>query len=103
MLQILFEPITFSGRSLRFYGKSGVLKLVYIWIFRRFPEGNIDPRQLRILLFLKNNGPHTSVKIARSLGYSLKYTRRTLQLLRRMGAVEVYLKPRRGLDSFTKD
>lgn len=74
--------------------------MTYLWIFRKFPEGGIDPRQLRILLFLKNDGPHTSLEIAKSLGYSVKYTRRALQLLRRMGAVEVYLKPSKGLDSF---
>ncbi|MCD6536400.1 MAG: HTH domain-containing protein [Thaumarchaeota archaeon] len=90
---------SFSPTSRQISEKWGV-SLVYVWIFRRFPEGNIDPRQLRILLFLKNNGPHTSGEIARTLGYSAKYTRRALQFLRRIGAVDVYLKPRRGLEDF---
>ncbi|MCS7132920.1 MAG: winged helix-turn-helix transcriptional regulator [Nitrososphaeria archaeon] len=77
--------------------------MVYLWVFRRFPEESIDPSHLRILIFLKNNGPHTSREIARKLGYSVKYTRSALQLLRRIGAVEVYLKPERGLDSFQGD
>ena len=76
------------------------MRLVYLWKFRRFPEKSVDPRHLRILLFLKNNGPHTSGEIAHTLGYSMKFTRRSLQLLRRMGAVEVYLKPRKGLEDY---
>jgi len=74
--------------------------LVYLWRFRRFPERVADPRHLRMLVFLKNNGPHTSSEIARTLGYSAEFTRRSLQLLRRMGAVEVYLRPGRGLEDF---
>lgn len=49
---------------------------------------------------MKNNGPHTSRDIARTLGYTLKFTQRSLQFLRRIGAVEVYLKPGRSLESF---
>lgn len=74
--------------------------MVYLWRFRRFPERGIDPRYLRILLFLRNNGPHTSRDIARTLGYTLRFTRRSLQLLRRMGAVDLYLRPSRDLESF---
>jgi len=74
--------------------------LPYIWRFKRLPEGVLDPRQLRILVFLKNNGPHTSSEIARTLGYSVQFTRRALQILRRMGAVEVYLKPSRSLEDY---
>ena len=74
--------------------------MVYLWRFRRFPEKVIDPRCLRILLFLRNNGPHTSRDIARTLGYTLRFTQRSLQFLRRMGAVDVYLKPSRNLESF---
>ena len=72
----------------------------YLWRFKRFPEGVLDPKQLRILVFLKNNGPHTSSEIARTLGYSVQFTRRALQILRRMGAVEVYLKPSRSLEDY---
>jgi len=75
-------------------------EMVYFWRFRRFPAGNVDPRHIRILLFLKNHGPHTSSDIARTLGYSAKFTRRSLQFLRKAGAVEVYFKPSRGLESF---
>ncbi len=72
----------------------------YLWRFRRFPDRGVDPRQLRILIFLRNNGPHTSREIARILGYSPRFIQRTLQYLRRIGAVEVYLKPSRGLEDF---
>lgn len=72
----------------------------YIWRFRKFPESAVDPKQLRILIFLKNEGPHTSSEIARVLGYSVKFTRRALQILRKMGAVEVYLKPSRSLEDY---
>ena len=74
--------------------------MVYLWRFRRFPEKGIDPKHLRILLFLRSNGPHTSSDIARTLGYSMKFTRRALQLLRRIGAVEVYFKPSKGLEDY---
>ena len=74
----------------------------YLWRFKKFPEGVSDPKQLRILVFLKNNGPHTSSEIARTLGYSVQFTRRALQILRRMGAVEVYLKPSRSLEDYGK-
>ncbi|MCC6023337.1 MAG: transcriptional regulator [Thaumarchaeota archaeon] len=72
----------------------------YLWRFKKFPEGVLDPRQLRILVFLRNNGPHTSGDIARTLGYSVQFTRRALQILRKMGAVEVYLKPTRSLEDY---
>lgn len=72
----------------------------YLWRFKKFPEGILDPRQLRILVFLRNNGPHTSGDIARTLGYSVQFTRRALQILRKMGAVEVYLKPTRSLEDY---
>lgn len=72
----------------------------YLWRFKKFPEGVLDPRQLRILVFLRNNGPHTSGDIARTLGYSVQFTRRALQILRKMGAVEVYLKPTRSLKDY---
>ncbi len=72
----------------------------YLWKFKKFPEGVVDPRQLRILIFLRNNGPHASSEIARTLGYPVKFTRKTLQLLRRMGAVEVYLKPGKSLEDY---
>jgi DNA-binding MarR family transcriptional regulator len=74
--------------------------LPYLWRFKKFPEGILDPRQLRILVFLRNNGPHTSGDIARTLGYSVQFTRRALQILRKMGAVEVYLKPTRSLEDY---
>lgn len=74
----------------------------YLWKFKKFPEGPSDPRHLRLLIFLKNNGPHTSSEIAHSLGYPVKFTRRTLQILRRMGAVEVYLKPSRSLEDYSE-
>ena len=74
--------------------------MVYLWRFRRFPEKGIDPKQLRILLFLRSNGPKTSGEIARTLGYSMKFTRRSLQILRRAGAVEVYFKPSKGLEDY---
>jgi len=74
--------------------------MVYLWRFRRFPEKGVDPRSLRILLYLKNHGPHTSREIARTLGYSPNFIRKVLQHLRRLGAVEVYLKPSRGLEDF---
>jgi DNA-binding MarR family transcriptional regulator len=74
--------------------------LPYLWRFKKFPEGVLDPRQLRILVFLRNNGPHTSGDIARTLGYSVQFTRRALQILRKMGAVEVYLKPTRSLEDY---
>jgi len=74
--------------------------MVYIWSFRRFPDRGIDPKHMRILLFLKNNGPHTSREIARTLGYTLRFTQRSLQLLRRIGAVEVHLQPGRGLEDY---
>ncbi len=74
--------------------------MVYLWSFRRFPDKGIDPRHMRILLFLKNNGPHTSREIARTLGYAPRFTQRSLQLLRKLGAVEVHLKPSRGLENF---
>lgn len=72
----------------------------YLWRFKKFPEGFMDPKQLRMLVFLKNNGPHTSGEIARVLGYSVKFTRKTLQILRKMGAVEVYLRPGRSLEDY---
>lgn len=72
----------------------------YLWRFKKFPEGVLDPRQLRILVFLRNNGPRTSGDIARTLGYSVQFTRRALQILRKMGAVEVYLKPTRSLEDY---
>ncbi|MEM2593000.1 MAG: ArsR family transcriptional regulator [Thermofilaceae archaeon] len=72
----------------------------YFWRFKRFPEGPLDPRQLRILVFLRSSGPHTSSEIAHALGYPVKFTRKTLQTLRRMGAVEVYLKPSRSLEDY---
>lgn len=75
----------------------------YLWRFKRFPESIADPRHLRMLVFLKNNGPHTSSELARSLGYSVKFTRRSLQLLRRAGAVEVYLKPGRSLEDYGEE
>jgi len=74
--------------------------LPYLWRFKKFPERVLDPRQLRILVFLRNNGPHTSGDIARTLGYSVQFTRRALQILRKMGAVEVYLKPTRSLEDY---
>jgi DNA-binding MarR family transcriptional regulator len=74
--------------------------LPYLWRFKKFPEGVLDPRQLRILVFLRNNGPRTSGDIARTLGYSVQFTRRALQILRKMGAVEVYLKPTRSLEDY---
>ncbi|MEM1976341.1 MAG: helix-turn-helix domain-containing protein [Nitrososphaerota archaeon] len=72
----------------------------YFWRFKKFPESAADPKQLRILTFLRSNGPHTSSEIARTLGYPVKFTRKTLQTLRRMGAVEVYLKPSRSLEDY---
>jgi DNA-binding MarR family transcriptional regulator len=74
--------------------------LPYLWRFKKFPEGIVDPKQLRILVFLKDDGPHSSGEIASVLGYSVRFTRRALQILRRMGAVEVYLKPSRSLEDY---
>jgi len=59
-----------------------------------------NPRYMRILLYLKNHGPKPSSEIARTLGYSDGFTRRALQFLRRAGAVEVFWRPRKGLESF---
>ena len=91
----MLEPLEFTIPRL-----DGGWRLAYLWKFRKFPEKGVDPRHLRILLFLRNNGPHTSGEIARILGYSIKFTRRSLQYLRRIGAVDVYLKPSRGLEDF---
>jgi len=56
---------------------------------------------MRILIYLKRNGPKTMGEISRNLGYPKDFTRRTLQLLRRMGAVEVFWKPGKGLEEFS--
>ena len=55
---------------------------------------------MRILIYLKRNGPKPPREISRNLGYPKDFTRRTLQLLRRVGAVEVLWKPGKGLEEF---
>ncbi|RLG01061.1 MAG: hypothetical protein DRN49_02135 [Thaumarchaeota archaeon] len=75
--------------------------LTYLWKFKKFPERLGDPRHMRILIYLKRNGPKTLKEISRDLGYPRDFTRRTLQLLRRMGAVEVFWKPGKGLEEFS--
>ena len=55
---------------------------------------------MRILIYLKRNGPKPLKEISRNLGYPKDFTRRTLQLLRRVGAVEVFWKPGKGLEEF---
>ena len=75
--------------------------MAYLWRFKKFPERIGDPRHMRILIYLKRNGPKTMGEISRNLGYPKDFTRRTLQLLRRMGAVEVFWKPGRGLEEFS--
>ena len=74
--------------------------MTYLWKFKKFPERLGDPRQMRILIYLKRNGPKTLKEISRNLGYPKDFTRRALQLLRRMGAVEVFWKPGKGLEEF---
>jgi len=75
--------------------------LTYLWKFKKFPERLGDPRQMRILIYLKRNGPKPLREISRNLGYPKDFTRRALQLLRRMGAVEVFWKPGKGLEEFS--
>lgn len=72
----------------------------YIWRFKRFPEAGIDPRYMRILVYLRNNGPRSSRELAGTLGMSIQFTRRALQVLRRMGSVDVVWRPSRGLEDF---
>ncbi len=77
--------------------------MAYLWRFLKFPESVSDPRYMRILIYLRNNGPCSSRELAETLGLGYGYTRRALQVLRRMGAVEVFLRPSRGLEDFGED
>ncbi|OYT44126.1 hypothetical protein B6U84_04730 [Candidatus Bathyarchaeota archaeon ex4484_40] len=54
--------------------------MTYLWKFKKFPEPGVNPRYIRILLYLKDNGPTSSRELAMNLGYSVKAMRRALQL-----------------------
>ncbi len=75
--------------------------MTYLWKFKKFPEPGVNPRYIRILLYLKDNGPTSSRELAMNLGYSVKAMRRALQFLRRIGAVEVIWRPKRGLEDYS--
>jgi len=80
-----------------------VIKVSYLWRFRKFPEKTLDPRYLRILMFLRDYGPVSSRVVAENLGYGEGFTRRALQFLRKSGAVEVFKASGKGLEDFGED
>ena len=75
----------------------------YLWRFRRVPEPGMDPRYVRILTYLRDHGPASSRDLADALGFSYGFTRKALQFLRRVGAVEVFFRPGKGLEEFGGD
>lgn len=77
--------------------------MVYVWRFRKFPETMIEPEYMRILLYLKNNGPGSSREIAKTLGYKAKTIRRILQHLRKIGLVDVVWIPRKTLEDYNEN
>ncbi|MCS7125844.1 MAG: helix-turn-helix domain-containing protein [Aigarchaeota archaeon] len=76
--------------------------MVYIWRFKKFPESATNPRYMRILLYLKVNGPKSSKELAKIFNLKPESMRRVLQHLRKLGLVEVVLIPRESLEYFNE-
>lgn len=79
------------------------LFMVYIWRFRKFPETIVEPEYIRILIYLKNNGPKSSREIAKTLGLKPKKVRRILQHLGRIGLVDVVWIPKKTLEDYNEN
>lgn len=77
--------------------------MVYLWRFRKFPDTAIPPEYMRILIYLKNNGLKSSREIAETLGFKPKTIRRMLQHLKRIGLVDVVLKPKKTLEDYNEN
>ncbi|MEM3397870.1 MAG: MarR family transcriptional regulator [Nitrososphaerota archaeon] len=77
--------------------------MVYLWRFRKFPDTTIPPEYMRILMYLRNNGPKSSREIAKTLGLKPRTIRRILQHLKRIGSVDVVLRPKRTLEDYNEN
>ena len=67
-------------------------------------RGRTSTREVSgILLYLKNHGPRTSREIARTIGYSPKFTRRVLQRLRSWESWRSISSPAGGAKTFKID
>lgn len=77
--------------------------MVYVWRFIRFPEKTTRPEYMRILLYLKNNGPMTSRELAKTFSIKPNTIRKMLQHLRRLGLVEAVWIPSKTLEDYAED
>ncbi len=77
--------------------------MVYVWRFRKFPDKTVSPENMRILLYLKRNGPQTSRDLAKAFSLQPKTIRKTLQHLRRLGFVEVVWIPSKTLEEYDEN
>lgn len=76
--------------------------MVYLWRFKKFPESVTNPRYMRILLYLRVNGPKSSRELAKIFNLKPGSMRKVLQHLRKLGLVEVVFIPRESLEYFNE-
>jgi len=69
-------------------------------MFLSLSKSTSSTLKAKILYILEVGGPMTSRELAERLGINPKVAQRELQILRKMGYVECYKRPRRDLSAF---
>ncbi|MEM0079843.1 MAG: ArsR family transcriptional regulator [Nitrososphaerota archaeon] len=77
--------------------------MVYLWKFKKFPQEPVNQHYIKILLYLKNNGPKSSKELVEKLNYKPKTISRILQNLRKYGFVEVVWVPKKTLKDYSQE